>query len=96
MAHVSGRALSTLIACGLVWRYAGDTTFSGRARMVLSRLLPHLGVRDALDSDVQGEGSSDSGGSSDSNGEAKKQVFENNRPTRSRRSSQWLRDYVEI
>ena len=43
--------------------------FSGRAMMVLSRLLPHLEVRavmtPTLDSDGQGEGSSDSSDSND-------------------------------
>ena len=50
----------------------------------------------ALDSDSQGEERSDSGDSSDSDGEAQGQVFETNRPTRARRPPQWLRDYVEI
>ena len=51
----------------------------------------------ALDSNGQGEGSIDSGDNNDSSdGEAERQVFENNRPTRSRRPPQWLRDYVEI
>ena len=51
----------------------------------------------ALNSDGQGEGSSDSNDSGDSSdGEAERQVFETNRPTRARSPPQWLRDYVEI
>ena len=80
-----------------LWRYAGYATLSweGRDDTVQTSLSPESegGDDPALDSDGQGEGSSDSG---DSDGEAQGQVFETNRPTRARRPPQWLRDYIEI
>ena len=79
------------------WRYAGDATFSweGQDGAVQTPPSPvsENGDDPALDSDSQGEGSSDSG---DSDGEAQGQVFETNWPTRARSPPQWLRDYVEI
>ena len=80
-----------------LWRYAGDATFSWESEDGAVQTPPSPGSESgddpALDSDSQGEGRRDS---SDSDGEAQGQVFENNRPTRARRPPQWLRDYVEI
>ena len=80
-----------------LWRYAADATFSWEGQDGAVQTPPSPGSENgddpALDSDSQGEGSSDRG---DSDGEAQGQVFENNRPTRVRRPPQWLRDYVEI
>ena len=63
MALVSGRALSTLIACGLLWKCAGGGTFSweGQDGTVLTPPSPgsESGDDPALDSDGQGEGNSD-------------------------------------
>ena len=64
-------------------------SWEGRDDTVQTSLSPESegGDDPALDSDGQGEGSSDSGDSSDSiDGETKSQIVETNRPTRSRRS----------
>ena len=84
-----------------LWRYAGVATFSWEGQDSTVLTLPSPGSESGddspLDGDGQGEGSNDSGDSSDSsNGEAKRQVFETNRPTGARRPPQWLRDYAEI
>ena len=75
--------------------YAEDATFSweGQDGTVLTPLSPESESRDvpALDSDGQGEGSSDSGDSSgSSDGEAEWQALETNRPTRARRPPQYV------
>ena len=86
-----------------LWRYAGDATFSWEGQDGAVQTPPSPGSESgddpALDSDSQGEGSSDRGDRSDngdSDGEAERQVFETNRPTRGGRPPQWLREYVEI
>ena len=86
-----------------LWRYAADATFSWEGQDGAVQTPPSPGRENgddpALDSDSQGEGSSDRGDrsdSGDSDGEAQGQAFENNRPTRARKPPQWLRDYVEI
>ena len=94
---------SKVVHVDRLWRYAGDATFSWESEDGAVQTPPSPGSESgddpALDSDSQGEGSSDRGDrsdSGDSDGEAQGQVFENNRPTRARRPPQWLRDYVEI
>ena len=91
---------SKVVHVDRLWRYAGDATFSWEGQDgTVQTPSPgsESGDDPALDSNSQGEERSDSGDSSDSSdGEAERQVFETNRPTRGGRPPQWLREYVEI